>query len=67
MNPIARYFLRLETGFVAFGAILGTVYYFAYGPTPAVRMFFGCLVAANLGLLWVFRKSLLDYLRKLFN
>ena len=67
MSPILRYFLRLEMGFLAFGAVLGTAFYFAYGPVSAARMFFGCLVAANLGLLWVFRQPLLDHLRKLMN
>lgn len=64
MSPVVGYFVRLELGFVFFGAVIGTAYYFAYGPVPAVRIFFGCLAAANLGLLWVFRKVLFDYVRK---
>ena len=64
-RPFIGYFVRLELGFLAFATVLGVAYYFAHGPLPAVRMFFGCLAIGNLGLLWVFRKSLLEYLRTL--
>ena len=63
MSPFVRYLIRLELGLLAFAFILGIAYYFAHGPLPALRIFFGCLVVANLGLLWVFRKSLFDYIR----
>ncbi|MCG3190481.1 MAG: hypothetical protein LKCHEGNO_03214 [Burkholderiaceae bacterium] len=63
MSPFVRYLIRLELGLTALALILGVTYYFAHGPLPAVRIFFGSLVVANLGLLWVFRKSLVDYFR----
>lgn len=66
-RPLVGYFVRLELGFLAFATVLGAAYYFAYGPLPAVRMFFGCMAAGNIGLLWVFRKSLLEYLRTLLH
>jgi hypothetical protein len=63
MIPLVRYLIWLELGFLAFGLVLGVIFYFAYGPLPAIRMLFGCIAAANLGLLWVFRKPLFEYIR----
>lgn len=63
-TPFVRYLIRLELGLAAVALVLGAAYYFAYGLLPALRIFFGVLVVANLGLLWVFRTSLVEHFKR---
>jgi hypothetical protein len=67
VKPLITYAVRYEIGLLAISSVLGGLFYFAYGLVPAIRMFAGCLIAAHLGLAWVFRASILEALRGLLS
>ena len=63
MKPALQYFLRYEIGIFAIAIVLGISFYFAYGVLPAIRIFFSCLAAVHLGLAWVFRDTISEWLK----
>jgi hypothetical protein len=66
VKPLSTYFLKLELFFFGSAFLLAALYYFVHGTIPAIRIFFGSLIAVHLGLAWAFRASILAATKRLF-
>lgn len=59
------YVLSVQACVLAMSSVAGLVFLYLHGLTPAIRMFVGTFLVTNLTLIWVFRQSLVRFMRRL--